>query len=469
DPRFFMYGEDLDFCYRVQSEGYKVYYVPTTEIIHYKGESTKRSSLDETKIFYEAMHLFVKKHFSSSFLVELILRSAIIARRSFAFLNLYRLPILSALLDFILFSFSLYAAEQLYRPGTWSGFPEGVKPWVYIAPAFLQTIFTALIGGYKRPSISTLKVLASLLVGLVLSSSITFFFKQYAYSRAVLLITYSIAIAVFILWRFIVKIFFNVGVESSVRLTRTLIVGDETKGEELIQKLKTSFTNLYSIVGIISEKTENIGKQIGNYEVLGSFETINKIINEEKINHVIFTSEEISFEKMFSIVSHSARGDVEFLVAGTELDYLVGKTSVTMLDNIPLLKVHYNISTVGHRIIKAIFDIAVSIPMLVFIFPFITIKRLFADIKSDFGNFIMNVPSVIILKKSLIGTKEKLSGSGLYLGKQGLTGLWYIENYSRLDRNDIEKLNIYYAKNQNIWLDLEILGKAFAKMLKKRS
>ena len=67
----------------------------------------------------------------------------------------------------------------------------------------------------------------SLIVGLVLSSSLTFFFKQYAFSRAVLLITYSISVAVFVLWRFVVKVFFNVGVESSVRRTRTLIVGND--------------------------------------------------------------------------------------------------------------------------------------------------------------------------------------------------------------------------------------------------
>jgi hypothetical protein len=69
DPDFFMYGEDLDLCYRCQKAGFKVYYFHETEIIHYKGESTKRSRIDETKVFYNAMHLFVKKHFSSSLIV----------------------------------------------------------------------------------------------------------------------------------------------------------------------------------------------------------------------------------------------------------------------------------------------------------------------------------------------------------------------------------------------------------------
>ncbi|MCJ7552663.1 MAG: glycosyltransferase family 2 protein, partial [Ignavibacteriaceae bacterium] len=69
DEQFFMYGEDLDLCYRIQKAGHKVYYVHSTQIIHYKGESTKRSNIDETKVFYKAMHLFVKKHLSTSFLV----------------------------------------------------------------------------------------------------------------------------------------------------------------------------------------------------------------------------------------------------------------------------------------------------------------------------------------------------------------------------------------------------------------
>ena len=50
DPTFFMYGEDLDLCYRLHSTGWKIAYVHTTKIIHYKGESTRRSSINSTRV-----------------------------------------------------------------------------------------------------------------------------------------------------------------------------------------------------------------------------------------------------------------------------------------------------------------------------------------------------------------------------------------------------------------------------------
>ena len=124
DEQFFMYGEDLDLCYRIQKDGFKVYYVHSTQIIHYKGESTKRSSFDETKVFYSAMHLFVKKHLSSSLLVEVILRSAIAVRSVFAFIGARKLVIISVILDFIVFDLCLFASEKIYHSlSNWGGFP----------------------------------------------------------------------------------------------------------------------------------------------------------------------------------------------------------------------------------------------------------------------------------------------------------------------------------------------------------
>ena len=66
DETFFMYGEDIDISYRIIKAGYKNYYFPETRIIHYKGESTKKSSVNYVMVFYKAMMIFAFKHFSQN-------------------------------------------------------------------------------------------------------------------------------------------------------------------------------------------------------------------------------------------------------------------------------------------------------------------------------------------------------------------------------------------------------------------
>lgn len=470
DQQFFMYGEDLDLCYRAQKSGYKVFYVHTTEIIHFKGESTKRSSIDETKVFYDAMHLFVRKHFSSSFIIESILQSAILFRKLIAFANVYRLAIFSMFLDFFFVALAVWGAEQLYSKENWHGFPQFSKPWVYFVPAFLQLIISLTNGTYKRKSLSTLKTIVSLFYGFIVLSSLTFFFKQFAFSRAVVLITYIILIFVFPLWRIIAKVFFKIGLESDTRKSRTLIVGNINKLLELTSKLKSDFRNLYHVIGFIGLTRKDIGQNVGAYKVLGTLDNIKKIISDEKIDKVIFSSDGISFDQMFSVVASSQGENVEFMVAGKELDYLVGKSSITMLDDIPLLKVQYNISSFAHRITKQIFDFCFSlILILLLIYPLIYLFTKFTSKKNSFFQFILGIPKVIKGEMSFVGPLNNSYYGELYVGKQGLTGLWYVENADFNDSEEIKNLDLFYAKNQNIWFDLEILGRTFSKMFLERS
>lgn len=465
DPQFFMYGEDLDLCYRSQKNGFKVYYLHTTEVIHYKGESTKRSSLDETKVFYDAMHLFVRKHFSTSFIIESILQSAIIIRKLIAFANVYKLAIFSLLTDFILFSFAVLAAEQLYTKENWHGFPEFSKPWVYLVPALLQLIISLINGSYKKKSLSTLRTLISLFYGFIVLSAFTYFFKQVAFSRAVVLISYIIVFLLFPLWRIIAKVFLKIGLESDTKKSKTLIVGSEKKAMELTSKLKSDFRNLYQVIGFIGLTRKSVGQQIGNYKILGTLDNIKKIITEEKIDKVIFSSDDISFDQMFSAVSSSHGGNVEFMVAGKELDYLVGKSSITMLDDIPLLKVQYNISSLFHRMTKQIFDFGFSlILILLLVYPLIYLIHKFTSKKSGFFQFILGVPEVLKGGKSFVGPLNTSYYGDLFVGKTGLTGLWFVESFDPNDESEMKNLDLFYAKNQNIWFDLEILGRTFSKM-----
>ncbi|WP_162303807.1 glycosyltransferase family 2 protein [Paracnuella aquatica] len=79
DEAFFMYGEDIDLSYRIQKAGFKNYYLAETSIIHFKGESTRKASLDYVRRFYGAMIIFVRKHYQGlgASLLRLALGAAI--------------------------------------------------------------------------------------------------------------------------------------------------------------------------------------------------------------------------------------------------------------------------------------------------------------------------------------------------------------------------------------------------------
>ncbi|MBR2318352.1 MAG: glycosyltransferase family 2 protein [Bacteroidaceae bacterium] len=91
DEDFFMYGEDIDLSYRILKGGYRNYFLPSA-ILHYKGESTNKSSYRYVHTFYQAMQLFFKKHYSHySFLVSLPISLAIWGRALLAYMgNIFR-------------------------------------------------------------------------------------------------------------------------------------------------------------------------------------------------------------------------------------------------------------------------------------------------------------------------------------------------------------------------------------------
>jgi len=88
DEDFFMYGEDIDLSFRLLKGGWQNWYLPF-DIIHYKGMSTQKSSFRYVHVFYQAMLIFFRKHYSHlSLLLSLPIRTAIYFRAFLALLQM---------------------------------------------------------------------------------------------------------------------------------------------------------------------------------------------------------------------------------------------------------------------------------------------------------------------------------------------------------------------------------------------
>ena len=90
DEDFFMYGEDIDLSYRLLKGGWENWYQPS-DIIHFKGESTQKSSFRYVHIFYQAMLIFFRKHYGhQSFLFTVPVKLAIYFRAALALIDIVR-------------------------------------------------------------------------------------------------------------------------------------------------------------------------------------------------------------------------------------------------------------------------------------------------------------------------------------------------------------------------------------------
>lgn len=156
DETFFMYGEDIDLSYRIILGGYRNYYFPETKIIHYKGESTKKGSLNYVMVFYKAMEIFAEKYFSKGKyrLYIHIIRFAIWLRASLSMLSRIFKRILLPIGDALISYGVLYGLSEL-----WSRF--FFKNPDYYPEVFYQIVLPVLcllfVGGnlafraYRKP------------------------------------------------------------------------------------------------------------------------------------------------------------------------------------------------------------------------------------------------------------------------------------------------------------------------------
>ncbi|OQX94999.1 hypothetical protein B6I21_07725 [candidate division KSB1 bacterium 4572_119] len=496
DESFFMYGEDLDWCYRVGEAGWKIYYLPDTKIIHFKGESSKKSDIDLILQFYRAMNLFVGKHYQKRYFYfpQWFLLTGIWLRASLTFANKFLSRIWPGIVDFVLLNFSMLLGIYV---GVYLRFD--FFPWQSYLPVMLvySIVWMGCIistGSYFSKKFSSLRTIYGVSLGLMINTSLTFFFNQYAFSRAVVLIAGFLNILLLAGWRFNLKILarldifpFNHLLGHSLLGRKALIVAPIESGRKIAEKLGENYQTGYDVTGIVlpDEPGKNQETETG-IPVLGTVKFLDKFIEQTRAKEVIFSIEQISFDRILEIIHHSKKQNIHFKLIPNSMDVIIGKASVEYIGDLPLVDINYRLNQSENIVIKRAFDVIFSM-LAIFItlpeFLFIRIiknekiikrKILTTDLNQveilEFENQklsrrqkrIPSLWSVLSGKISLVGSSivyaDKSNADHIDL-KPGLTGMAQINKKNPEFLQDKKKYNHFYMKNYSIQLDFEIIIK----------
>lgn len=366
DEAFFMYGEDVDLSYRLLLAGYKNYYLPTAEIIHFKGESTKRGSFNYVNQFYKAMAIFAQKHFASpnTFFFNQLIFAGIALRGAISVLRRMIQSILPAAIDFgIIYMLMLYAVDWWevnfkHEPGM---YPE--KFTEIILPAYVLVWVTAvnIMGRYARVvTLST--IIKGVFIGTLIISAFTNFFDAYRFSKGLIIIGAAMSSVVFFLTRLIPHYFRTGNLElGENKFQHILVLGTQEAYAQVMKIMKVSGRNA-KIFGFV-DNGELIGSTQPGY--LGSIKDLNQILRNYNITEIIFSLDlppEIDFIKLMQQL-RQFKISYRFTVPGS--DYIIGSSSKNnqgdfyTINEIPSLYLHHNLR------IKRLADILLTITLLI--------------------------------------------------------------------------------------------------------
>jgi lipopolysaccharide/colanic/teichoic acid biosynthesis glycosyltransferase len=165
------------------------------------------------------------------------------------------------------------------------------------------------------------------------------------------------------------------------------------------------------------------------------------------------------------VISRSREQVVNFHLVPTTMEVIVGKASVDSLDDLPLVQITYNIDKPSHVFTKRIFDIILSGLLLITVYPIFRLSS--AKERTESNGFLAGLSHVFGGRMSLVGPLlsdqrvEKPTSEFLFLGKPGLCGLVQLQQDGTLSEDEINQYYLYYARNQSVLLDLEILIKTW--------
>lgn len=459
DEDFFMYGEDLDFCFRVQKAGWKVFYIPKTKIVHYAGESTKRSSFDAKAVFYHAMELFARKNLRLSPVSAALLSAAIRIRLGIARSRGAILWMADVLADAAIVFLSLLAAEY-FRYGAPFRLPSYAYPTIYIVTIAVYIVCLHLTGVYRRQREPAFRTVLGVLLSFLLLSSVTYFSKDYAFSRIVLAVSGAINFVLLPGRRILSALLAPQTRRNLITGNPTLLVGVNPSAIEILNRLQQYDANTYRIVGLVDTHRKSIGERIGGVEVVASVETIGKTIRDHRVTDVIIAPDVLPYTEILSMIGRTRNTPVHFRLVPKSMEFIVGKAGIDQLTSVPLVDVDFNLMRTSNLFVKRALDLTIAVPLTLFAGPFVLLaKRPPRDRFPSFRAMIRAMPAVLSGKKSLVGYPESAPPmkSDVYMGKPGLTGLIQIRGSSGMSEEEKLKLMVQYVRNHSLLLDVEIL------------
>lgn len=445
DEAFFMYGEDIDLSYRILLGGYKNYYYPETKIIHYKGESTKKSSVNYVFVFYNAMIIFAKKHFSekNANTFSVLIKLAIYLRASVAIFNRFVKKISLPIVDFVASVSLLFIISVFYQQIKPVELDEGLLK-VALPVYGLIWMFSMLLSGVYDKPIKLIKILKGGLFGaafiLIIYGLLP---KSVQFSRLIILVGTLTTI-------------------SSYSFIRLMLHFVKWKGFSLITDTRKRFAIVGSLseakrIRVLLEQTSNVSylatispNEIVEPEFDGVINQLEDFIHINKINEVVFCAKDLSAQEIIHQMSSvKAADNVDFKIAQPDSLFLIGSNSIHTAGDIYLLNLN-NITKPENKRNKRFFDLVLSFLLLVFS-PFLI------WVQAKPFKFLSNSFSVLIGRKTWVGFNSMNRKIKLPKIKPGV--LMVANSIKGSSSDSIQKMNMIYAKDYSLAFDFKIILK----------
>lgn len=445
DEDFFMYGEDIDLSWRLIQGGYKNYYFPETRIIHYKGESTKKSSINYVFVFYRAMIIFARKHFTERNVrhFSLFINMAIYFRAGLAIVSRFFRQAIIPLLDFAAILATLFVVKYWYQEISDINLNQSVVNYALTIYGAVILLSVYLFSGYEKP-LKWINLFKGVLVGsMIVLVGYSLLPEDMRFSRALTLIgSLSTLLVLFLLRGIYLLIGWPKNVLGTSKQRRIAIIAQPEELHRVSNLLNQTSLEIELVVPVLP------GGEAPHPEYIGTVNQLKEIVDVHNINSVIFCAKDISAQDIISNMASLNREDIEFKIAPPESLYIIGSNSIHGAGELFVFDIN-SISNNANRRNKRIFDFLTAtvffalFPVLLFV------------IKKP-GGFLSNIARVWIGKYSWVGFYQ-IDNQKLPQAKPGIlhpgSGLPEAEQKPET----LMKLNVVYAKDYHVRTDLKIV------------